>query len=136
MTEKKTELENLLTEKQQEMELNLSDAKTISEKQYEEIKQLKKQIESYQKRLFNNLTEKQRLFYNSEIYRYFMSFKNDTFHHKTPTAQEWECSSACSERVFRATTASSRKKTTSRPTNIGFACLPDFSCLSIRWHGF
>ena len=91
LTEKKTELENLLTEKQQEMELNLSNTKTISEKQYEEIEQLKKQIADYQTQLSRNIAGKQKLFYDSEIYQYFMSFKSDAFlQHKSPTDQEWQ----------------------------------------------
>ncbi|MBR6455375.1 MAG: hypothetical protein IKS72_00355 [Prevotella sp.] len=90
LTEKKTELENLLTEKQQEMELNLSNTKTISEKQYEEIEQLKKQIADYQTQLSRNIAGKQKLFYDSEIYHYFMSFKSDAFQHKSPTDQEWQ----------------------------------------------
>ena len=91
LTEKKTELENLLTEKQQEMELNLSDAQTISEKQYDEIRQLKRQIEDYQKKLSDNLTGKQRLFYDSEIYQYFMSFKSDVAPRgEKPSNQEWQ----------------------------------------------
>ena len=90
LTEKKTELENLLTEKQQELELQKSNSDIISEKQYEEIEQLKKQIENYQKRVSDNLTGKQRLFYDSDIYQHFMSYKSETFRHQPPTEQEWQ----------------------------------------------
>ncbi|MDY6249053.1 MAG: hypothetical protein SPL55_06450 [Prevotella sp.] len=90
LTEKRTELENLLTEKQQELELQKSNSDNISEKQYEEIEQLKKQIENYQKRVSDNLTGKQRLFYDSDIYQHFMSYKSDSFRHQPPTEQEWQ----------------------------------------------
>ncbi len=90
LTEKRTELENLLTEKQQELELQKSNSDIISEKQYEEIEQLKKQIENYQKRVSDNLTGKQRLFYDSDIYQHFMSYKSDSFRHQPPTEQEWQ----------------------------------------------
>ena len=90
LTEKRTELENLLTEKQQELELQKSNSDIISEKQYEEIEQLKKQIENYQKRVSDNLTGKQRLFYDSDIYQHFMSYKSETFRHQPPTEQEWQ----------------------------------------------
>ena len=90
LTEKRTELENLLTEKQQELELQKSNSDIISEKQYEEIEQLKKQIENYQKRVSDNLTGKQRLFYDSEIYQHFMSYKSESFRHQPPTEQEWQ----------------------------------------------
>ena len=90
LTEKKTELENLLTEKQQEMELQKSNSDIISEKQYDEIEQLKKQIENYQKRLSDNLTGKQRRFYDSDIYQHFMSYKSESFRHQPPTEQEWQ----------------------------------------------
>ena len=90
LTEKRTELENLLTEKQQELELQKSNSDIISEKQYEEIEQLKKQIENYQKRVSDNLTGKQRQFYDSDIYQHFMSYKSDSFRHQPPTEQEWQ----------------------------------------------
>ena len=90
LTEKRTELENLLTEKQQELELQKSNSDIISEKQYEEIEQLKKQIENYQKRVSDNLTGKQRLFYDSDIYQHFMSYKSESFRHQPPTEQEWQ----------------------------------------------
>ena len=90
LTEKKTELENLLTEKQQELELQKSNSDIISENQYEEIEQLKKQIENYQKRVSDNLTGKQRQFYDSDIYQHFMSYKSDSFRHQPPTEQEWQ----------------------------------------------
>ena len=90
LTEKKTELENLLTEKQQELELQKSHSDIISENQYEEIEQLKKQIENYQKRVSDNLTGKQRQFYDSDIYQHFMSYKSDSFRQQPPTEQEWQ----------------------------------------------
>ena len=90
LTEKRTELENLLTEKQQELELQKSNSDIISEKQYEEIEQLKKQIENYQKRVSDNLTGKQRMFYDSDIYQHFMSYKSESFRHQPPTEQEWQ----------------------------------------------
>ena len=90
LTEKRTELENLLTEKQQELELQKSNSDIISEKQYEEIEQLKKQIENYQKRVSDNLTGKQRQFYDSDIYQHFMSYKSESFRHQPPTEQEWQ----------------------------------------------
>lgn len=90
LMEKKTELENLLTEKMQELELNKSNAEIVSEEQYDEIVQLRKQIRSYQERLSDNITGKQRLFYDSEIYRYFMSFKTNASCGKSPSNQEWQ----------------------------------------------
>ena len=100
LTEKKTELENLLTEKQQELELHKSNSDIISEKQYDEIEQLKKQIENYQKRLSDNVTGKQRRFYDSDIYHYFMSFKDDAFRHQPPAAQEWNTLSTLFQASF------------------------------------
>ena len=88
LAEKKTELENLLTEKQREMELNLLNNLTIQEKQYEEIGQLKRQIGDYQRQISDDLAGRQRLFYDSEIYEKFMSYKNNDFS-ASPDKQEW-----------------------------------------------
>ena len=93
-------MENLLTEKQQELELHKSNSDIISEKQYEEIEQLKKQIENYQKRLSDNVTGKQRRFYDSDIYHYFMSFKDDAFRRQPPTVQEWNTLSTLFQASF------------------------------------
>ena len=90
LMEKKTELENLLTEKLQEMELNKSNAVTISDRQYEEIEQLKKQIIDLQNRLSSSIAGKQKLFYDSEIYLFLMSFKADASFYNPPSEQEWQ----------------------------------------------
>ena len=88
LTEKRTELENLLTERQREMELNLLNNLTIQEKQYEEIGQLKRQIGDFQRQISDDLAGRQRLFYDSEIYEKFMSYKNNDFS-ASPDKQEW-----------------------------------------------
>ena len=88
LAEKKTELENLLTERQREMELNLLNNLTIQEKQYEEIGQLKRQIGDFQRQISDDLAGRQRLFYDSEIYEKFMSYKNNDFS-ASPDKQEW-----------------------------------------------
>ena len=70
--------------------MNKSNAETITERQYEEIEQLKKQKIDLQNRLSNSLAGKQKLFYDSEIYQFFMSFKADASFYNSPSEQEWQ----------------------------------------------
>ena len=56
----------------------------------QEIEQLRTQIKYFQTKLTDKITEREQLFYDSDIYSYFSSFKDDKFNHEAPTEEDWK----------------------------------------------
>ena len=86
---KNARLEKLLTAQQAEIEESYEQSKQNAVLA-QEIEQLRTQIKIFQTKLTDKITEREQLFYDSDIYSYFSSFKDDKFNHEAPTKEDWK----------------------------------------------